>query len=675
MIDTVAGKIPIGLVQFNANYSGQSYLPLSIGCLWSNYTTHGRWFGSFELSSILYKRQAVDECVAKLLGNKVVGFSLYAWNEQLSLAVAKQLKSKDSSIIIFAGGPQIPDSAEEWLIENNCIDVVVHGEGEIVFSELVDMFFECDFNLLDNRFREIAGISYFENKAISNFVSSPPRPRNRDLELSSPFIDGFFDRVMQENPEERWMALWETNRGCPFSCTFCDWGSAINAKISKFDMSRITLELQWIASAQIEFVFICDANFGILPRDVDIAREIVRVNSDYEYPKRVSTQSTKNVTERAFEVQCLLSNAGVSNGATLSMQSIFPDTLKAIKRQNISLSKYFELQTRFKAAKVPTYVDLILGLPEETLSSFKDGVSTLLELGQHDHIQFNNLSLLPNAEMNNKEEQLLYGFEILISAPQSLHGLSQPDTSMPLEIQKLVVGTNTLKSKDWVEARAFAWMTSFIHLNKIAQLPILLCRSISDLKYDKIISDLMNSDSTHLGELSNFFRSKATHLQTTGEEYVSLDEYLGINWQADEYAFIDMVKKETLSPLLSEVIDHLNRLTKQLNTSVDTNLIEVAFSELQEVSLNWLMLPAVTDNFYLELKTNSMEVCEKQIAGEKIELIYDSNVFKIERTSDPEFVNLDFLEWCKKVVWYRNKRGAYNYEIHANIGLPEGHYR
>ena len=675
MLKTTVHQISIGLVQFNANYAGQSYLPLSIGCLWSNYKTRGRWFGSFELNSILYKRQAVDECVAKLLGHKVVGFSLYTWNEQLSLAVARELKSRDSSIIIFAGGPQIPDSAKEWLIENNYIDVVIHGEGEIVFSELLDMFFECDLNLLDSRFREIAGISYFENKENSYFVSSSPRPRNRDLELSSPFLDGFFDRVIQENPEERWMALWETNRGCPFSCTFCDWGSAINAKISKFDMSRITRELLWIAQAQIEFVFICDANFGILPRDVDIAKEIARVNSEYEYPKRVSTQSTKNVTERAFEVQCLLSNAGVSNGATLSMQSIYPDTLKAIKRQNISLSKYFELQTRFKAAKVPTYVDLILGLPEETLSSFKDGVSTLLELGQHDHIQFNNLSLLPNAEMGSKEEQLLYGFEVVTCAVESLHGLSRPDPGMPPEIQKVVVGTNTLKSKDWVEARAFAWMTSFIHLNKIAQLPILLCRSISDLKYQNIISDLMDSKSPHLRELSNFFRSRAAHLQTTGEEYVSLDEYLGINWQADEYAFIDVVKKETLGSVISEVVDHLNRLTQQSNTSVDTNLIKVAFSELQEVSLNWLMLPAVTDDFDLELKTNSMDVCEKQKAGEKIELIYNTNTFKIGRTSDLDFVNLDFLDWCKKVVWYRNKRGAYNYEIDANVGLPEGHYR
>lgn len=185
----------------------------------------------------------------------------------------------------------------------------------------------------------------------------------------------------------------------------------------------------------------------------------------------------------------------------------------------------------------------------------------------------------------------------------------------------------------------------------------------------------MDSKSPHLRELSNFFRSRAAHLQTTGEEYVSLDEYLGINWQADEYAFIDVVKKETLGSVISEVVDHLNRLTQQSNTSVDTNLIKVAFSELQEVSLNWLMLPAVTDDFDLELKTNSMDVCEKQKAGEKIELIYNTNTFKIGRTSDLDFVNLDFLDWCKKVVWYRNKRGAYNYEIDANVGLPEGHYR
>ena len=80
-------------------------------------------------------------------------------------------------------------------------------------------------------------------------------------------------------------------------------------------------------------------------------------------------------------------------------------TLEAIKRDNISLGTYMELQRRFTRDKVETYSDLILGLPGETYESFVKGVDQLIENGQHNRIQFNNLSILPNAEMGDPAYQ------------------------------------------------------------------------------------------------------------------------------------------------------------------------------------------------------------------------------------------------------------------------------
>lgn len=674
MASDVATKI--GLVQFNANFSGQSYLPLSVGSLWANYENNGKHFTSYDLKKILYKRESITKTISTLEGISIIAISLYVWNEQLSLELARELKKKNPQIIIIAGGPQIPDNAENWLRENPCIDFAAHGEGEFVFADLLDTLVEVKFDLLDTRLLQISGISFIQKiLGVTPFISTPPRARNRELELKSPFLNGFFDMVIAEYPDEKWMALWETNRGCPFSCTFCDWGSATNAKVSQFAIERISSELRWIAEQKIEFVFVCDANFGILPRDLDIARDIVDVNNRTGFPRRVSTQSTKNVTNRAFEVQCTLSNAGVANGATLSMQSLSKITLEAIKRQNISLEKYFELQSRYKLANVPTYVDLILGLPEETLKSFKEGVSTLLDLGQHDHIQFNNLSLLPNSEMNSQSHHKLYEYEIVNTAVQSLHGSSVPDASMPVEMQSLVVGTKTMKDQDWIEARAYAWMTSFIHLDKIAQLPILLCKALTNLEYYQIITTLMDSNLEHLSYLSNFFRSTAKNLQITGEEYVSNKEYLDINWTADEYAFIHFVATGNLKQLIDEVISELQQISTSANTDINPEIILSGFRDVSSVSNNWLILPRIQTDYIESLQTNAIEVCNEIISGNRIQLLQALRNFEIDRTSEKDFLNMDFLEWCRKIVWYRNKRGAYNYDVFSKVGPPEGHYR
>src|SRR3989338_7461014 len=101
---------------------------------------------------------------------------------------------------------------------------------------------------------------------------------------------------MKAHPGGQWLILWETNRGCPFSCTFCDWGSAVQSKVFTFDLSNVLRETDWFVEHKIEYVTCCDANFGILPRDLEIAKYMAEAKKKYGYPKTFSIQSTKNAT-------------------------------------------------------------------------------------------------------------------------------------------------------------------------------------------------------------------------------------------------------------------------------------------------------------------------------------------------------------------------------------------
>ena len=216
-------------------------------------------------------------------------------------------------------------------------------------------------------------------------------------------------------------------------------------------------------------LFNCDANFGILPRDVDIARYAAKNKKIYGYPKALSVQNTKNATERAYLTQKILAESGLNKGVTLSMQSMFEPALINIKRENISLKTYEVLQQRFTHEGITTYSDLILGLPGETYDSFSDGVSSLITNGQHNRIQFNNLSVLPNAEMGDPSYQKQHGMELVDSEILNVHGAFESSIDHIIEVQKLVVATDAMPKNSWIKTRVFSWLTALLHFDKLLQ--------------------------------------------------------------------------------------------------------------------------------------------------------------------------------------------------------------
>ena len=79
---------------------------------------------------------------------------------------------------------------------------------------------------------------------------------------------------MEKHPEVRWNVTLETNRGCPYACTFCDWGSLTYNKVKKFCLNRVYDELEWVGKNGCDFISLADANFGMFPeRDMSDCRQ------------------------------------------------------------------------------------------------------------------------------------------------------------------------------------------------------------------------------------------------------------------------------------------------------------------------------------------------------------------------------------------------------------------
>ncbi|MBI3724388.1 cobalamin B12-binding domain-containing protein, partial [bacterium] len=258
-------KLKVGLVQINNSFSGQNYLPYSVGILQAYAQKNLADPERFEFLLPLYKRTPVDDAVSRLLGADIVFFSTYVWNIRLSLEVARRLKLARPSTITVMGGPQVPNRADEFLAKNPFVDIAAHGEGEMIFASILE-------NAPARTFGLVPSITYRKEGELQ---ATARLDRIKQLaSVPSPYLDGVFEPLMRANPDEKWIVLWETNRGCPFSCTFRDWGSAIASKVFPFDMERLAREVEWFAERRIEFVFCADANFGILPRDPDIVKPV-----------------------------------------------------------------------------------------------------------------------------------------------------------------------------------------------------------------------------------------------------------------------------------------------------------------------------------------------------------------------------------------------------------------
>ena len=643
-------KVIVGSAQIHSGFAGQHYLPYSIGILQAHVLHNSKKKERYDFRSIIYKRELLNVCVKKLKDCQIILFSTYVWNEKISLAIAKETKKNDPNKFIIFGGPSVPDNidnkTEKFLRKNFFIDVCVHQEGERAALQLLD-------NYPSNNFESIPNISYLDKN--KKFVNNKNIPRLKSFENTpSPYLFGVFDKLIKENPQETWIASWETNRGCPFSCAYCDWGSAINSKVARMELDRVFKDLDWFSKNKIEFIFCADANFGILPRDYEIAIKAVENKKKYGYPKVLSVQNTKNARERAYKVQKLLAENYLSKGVTLAMQSADLHTLKEIKRDNILLADYQALQRRFTKDGITTYTEFILGLPGETYESFAKGVSDVIQAGQHNRIQFHNLSLLPNAEIASSEyikKNKIFTKETPFVYP---HGsLDEKLADGINEKQELIISTKTMPTKDWIKTKTYASISEFFYFNKILQVPLLFKHKLNKKSFKFLFEDIMSlKNKKQYKVIESVVESLYEHANSItrgGYEFKSKKGWLDIFWPPGEFEYINILKNNMFDEFFEEAKHYF------LSNSTDKNHSEI-INECLILNKKMMRLPFETKDVTLNLKFNILECYNLMLQNLNFNLKEEQNRNLIVK-SDFTFDNWN--DWMREVIWYGHRSGRY----------------
>lgn len=307
----------------------------------------------------------------------VVLFSCYIWNTELTLKLASDLKQLLPGTFIVLGGPEVSFGSFDMMLRNGAIDCIVRGEGEETCRELLQAL------ISGLPLDDIAGITYRERDEV---IANPARGEIAVLDtIPSPFAAGVVDLGKP-------LVYYETSRGCPFSCAFCM--SSIENGVRSFSMERIKSDLRLLMESGAQTVKLADRTFNFDAKRANaIWRFILEENRSSKFHFEIAAEL---LTE---ENLALL--AEVPPGMfrfEIGVQSGGEETLAKVERKS-SLSRLFDNVAALNSrTRVTVHLDLVAGLPGESLEGFLDSLKGLFDLGA-DHIQVEPLKVLKGTPM------------------------------------------------------------------------------------------------------------------------------------------------------------------------------------------------------------------------------------------------------------------------------------
>ena len=627
----------IYFVQPTTDNVSTTYFPYAAACLASYAWSFEEIQKNYRLKETIFIREPIESALARFDNPFLVGFSNYLWNFEYNKTLAEKLKERYPQCIIVFGGPHVP--SDTVLLEKyDFIDILQHMEGEISFRDmLLALAHGMPLTTVNNlSFRTDSGI------VTTPFVFC------EKVDFPSPYQTGFMDELMRKHPNLRFDALIETNRGCPHKCSYCSWGG-VNGRVRQFSLERVFADLEWCSSHKIEFIGFADANFGMFPRDEIIVDKIIELKKKTGYPQKfqVSYVSySKGSWERLFRITQKLSDNDLAKGVTLSFQSMSPAVQTNIGRNNMNAENYKFQLAKYAQANIATYTDLILGLPGETLISFKEGIEELLELGQHTSLFVHLCEWLPLAQMGDKA--YMERFKIRYSKiPLNQPHMRKLEDSVT-EYSRIITSTSSMSAADWEQMNLFSACVLCFHHLRLMQFVGLYLFDQKHIRYTDFYASLLEfllSDDCQI-DVFNEIKALSERVITDNGPITVFDDRFGdVAWPPEEYAFLRLVvEKEKFfkcikpflnrffgnEALLDELLEYQSFCIKHWSPQMS----EKTFSYDWKVYFDALL---VNRNAVLKKETVTYRITPTETFG-------------------------DIADYARKVVWY-GRRGGRNIYI------------
>ena len=503
-------------------------VPINIGFIGSY--AKNRFGEQIDVSLFKQPQSLID--ALKLYPPDILALSNYSWNSHLSERMALLAKEVNPKVVTVQGGTNFPHQVHqqrEFLLNRPCTDFHVEMEGEVAFANVISRVMEAE-----------RGETGLFDKAVDGCVFIQPETRNfsqptvvtgvapariKDLdEIPSPYINGMLDHFF----DGKLTPFLETNRGCPFQCTFCHTGNNYFQKINMFSIERVRDEIEYIApkvsALGIINLHIADTNFGMFPRDKDICLALKEAHDEWRWPLQIIATTGKNNKERVIDITSIM---GKIFSVNMSVQSMDDQVLANIKRDNIKLDDYMKINEHLNEAGRATKGELILGMPGETKDTFLNGVERIIESGVSS-VCIYTLMLLNGTEFQEPAYREKFGIKGKFRIVPLDFG--DYDGVRVLDYEEVGVETNDLSFEDYLYVRGFALLVEALHNGRPFDELFRYAMSLGVSRADfirRVYDRMANAPQAVINVMAGF-------LEETRNELWDSEENLVAHYQQDE---------------------------------------------------------------------------------------------------------------------------------------------
>ena len=408
----------------------------------------------------------------------VLGISCYMWNDKLTMYVAEQVKRKLPNIKIIAGGPALYyEHSSSWFVQNWFIDALCEyaGYGEVFITDYLDgvPVKDIPFSVYPSLRRA------FWCKGSGNF-------ERRSFKYPMPYLDNI--EYLERFPKDKVKIILDTTRGCPYSCTFCEWGGGTSSKVVFKPLSETLQELKIVFSIlEPAYIDIINANFGVVKEDITVAEYIADKQAEYNCVRQVNIYGPTKTNKRTLkQIYDIFLTAGVIDSMKLSIQSTTQEVLNNIKRVDMSYEDQLELYNDMcDKHNVSLRFETMIGLPGETLDSYYEMIgkltrSKLLEPMMHEWMMLPsapaaNPKYINEMKLQTKEIRYLLDTYDRHVIPRNKYFVQEDSHTkrnilldqLWLSPYHIVVGSYSYSIDDWVEMELFKYYFTFLNKTRV----------------------------------------------------------------------------------------------------------------------------------------------------------------------------------------------------------------
>lgn len=326
----------------------------------------------YEWAKIQYLPLSQAELVEQIdaLDIDVLALSIYTWNKSNILKVVNDIHSKTKKPIkVIIGGPGVNVVRDDdYLRSMPEVEFAIYAQGEIPFIHIVKHYLGTQpMSLLKTK-----NVAWMQDgvlkKADYEFIRT---------KTGSPIVDARYllEQIVNDPELDGWTLHfpYETSRGCPYNCAFCDWTSGLSHKVSKRKFNY-ELELETLGELGLVNLYMADANFGMFPEDVGVAETMSKLKKEKKYNFWIHGNNfSKTKKDQVFKIADIFLDANIVPYLKFSIQDIDDNVLDNIDRPDLPWDQHVEYinNLRKKYPKAVMALDIIKGLPGQTRESWE----------------------------------------------------------------------------------------------------------------------------------------------------------------------------------------------------------------------------------------------------------------------------------------------------------------